>query len=279
MKTLNDSLCFEGRQTTHEHASSACQCSMRFSMFIPSSASLQTSPVLIFLSGLTCTEENVTVKSGFQRVAAELGLIVVAPDTSPRGEDVPDVESEYDMGKGAGFYLDATEEPWSRHYNMESYITRELPDLLVSELGMGTDRIGISGHSMGGHGALTLHLKNPDLFKTVSAFSPIVAPTQVPWGQKAFTQYLGTDQSTWKPYDATELVKQQASSAHILVDQGQSDQFLNEQLRPELFEEACSDAGQKLTLRRQEGYDHSYFFIASFMEDHLRWHAEHLADH
>jgi S-formylglutathione hydrolase len=206
-------------------------------------------------------------------VGAELGLMLIAPDTSPRGDDVPDADGEYDMGKGAGFYLDATQEPWSRNYKMYSYISRELPDLIAVNFPVSADKRGIFGHSMGGHGALTIHLKHPDLYRTASAFAPIVAPNQVPWGHKAFSNYLGDNREEWAAHDATSLVGKRPSAAHILIDQGGDDQFLAEQLKPEIFREACDSAGQKLTLRMQPGYDHSYFFIASFMEDHLRWHA------
>lgn len=279
MKTISQQKCFGGIQGVYEHQSEQCQCSMRFSVFVPPQAeSGGAVPVLTFLAGLTCTEENFTVKAGAQRVAAELGLMIVAPDTSPRGPDVPDAEGEYDMGKGAGFYLDATREPWSRHYRMGSYIARELPDVIAANFPADPARRAIFGHSMGGHGALTIHLKNPELYRSVSAFSPIVAPSQVPWGKKAFTNYLGEDTAAWAAYDATKLVEKAPSTAHILIDQGDKDQFLAEQLRPELFAKACDGAGQRLTLRMQPGYDHSYFFIASFMEDHLRWHAAQLSE-
>jgi S-formylglutathione hydrolase len=276
MKLISEQKCFGGVQGVYEHPSAECGCPMRLAVFIPPQAERGPLPVVTFLSGLTCTEENFTVKAGAQRVAAELGLILIAPDTSPRGDDVADAQGEYDMGKGAGFYLDATEQPWSRHYRMYSYITRELPDLVAASFPADPERRGIFGHSMGGHGALTIHLKHPGLYRTVSAFSPIVAPMQVPWGRKAFLNYLGEDRQHWTAYDATELVTKQPSGAEILIDQGGEDGFLAEQLRPELFKEACERAGQPLTLRMQPGYDHSYFFIATFVEDHLRWHAERL---
>jgi len=252
---------------------------MRFAVFTPPEAQHGPGPfpVLYWLSGLTCTEENFIAKAGAQRVAAELGLVIVAPDTSPRGEGVPDdPNGAYDFGLGAGFYLDATEALWSKHYNMYAYITAELPKLIEQEFPVDPARAGIFGHSMGGHGALTIHLKNPDKFKTCSAFAPIVAPSQVPWGKKAFSNYLGSDEKAWAAYDATALVAQSPSAAEILIDQGTADQFLEEQLRPELFAAACQKAGQELTLRMQDGYDHSYYFIAIFMEDHLRWHFERL---
>jgi S-formylglutathione hydrolase len=276
MKKLSENRCFGGSQRTYAHNSESCSCEMRFSVFVPPQAENARVPVLFYLSGLTCTEENATVKSGFQRMAAELGLMIVAPDTSPRGDDVPDAPEEYDFGKGAGFYLDATEAPWSKNYRMESYVRGELPKLIAANFPADMKRAGVFGHSMGGHGALTLHLKNPNLFRTVSAFSPIIAPTQVPWGQKVLPRYLGEDPAAWADYDACALVRSRPSDAEILIDQGTADQFLAEQLKPQLFGEACAEAGQALTLRMQEGYDHSYFFIATFMEDHLRWHAERL---
>jgi S-formylglutathione hydrolase len=277
MKTISEQKCFGGVQGVYEHQSDECRCPMRFGVFVPPQAANGPLPALTFLAGLTCTEENFTVKAGAQRVAAELGLIIIAPDTSPRGADVADAEGEYDMGKGAGFYLDAVQEPWSRHYRMSSYITRELPDFIAANFPVDPGRRGIFGHSMGGHGALTIHLKHPGLYRSVSAFSPIVAPSQVPWGQKAFKAYLGDDPQAWAEYDATQLVGKMPSGAHILIDQGEKDGFLAEQLKPELFARACASAGQPLTLRMQPGYDHSYFFIATFIEDHLRWHAKQLA--
>lgn len=277
MKTISEQKCFGGVQGVYEHQSEECRCPMRFGVFVPPQAANGPLPALTFLAGLTCTEENFTVKAGAQRVAAELGLIIVAPDTSPRGADVADAEGEYDMGKGAGFYLDAVQEPWSRHYRMSSYITRELPEFIAANFPVDPGRRGIFGHSMGGHGALTIHLKHPGLYRSVSAFSPIVAPSQVPWGQKAFKAYLGDDPQAWAEYDATQLVGKMPSGAHILIDQGEKDGFLAEQLKPELFAQACASVGQPLTLRMQPGYDHSYFFIATFIEDHLRWHAKQLA--
>lgn len=249
---------------------------MRFAVFTPPAERCGAGPypTLFWLSGLTCTEENFTVKAGAQRVAAELGMMIVAPDTSPRGDDVPDMNPKtYDFGKGAGFYLDATEAPWATHYRMYSYIADELPALIAAHFASDPARTGISGHSMGGHGALTIHLKNPEKFRSCSAFSPIVAPSDVPWGQKAFTNYLGPDRTDWARYDATRLLDARGpSDAHMLIDQGTADQFLSEQLRPDLFEAAAKNVGQQLTLNRREGYDHSYFFIASFIADHLKWH-------
>jgi len=273
MKTISEQKCFDGVQGVYEHESETCQCPMRFGVFVPPQARDGAAPALTFLSGLTCTEENFVVKAGAQRIAAELGIIIVAADTSPRGDDVPDAEGEYDMGKGAGFYVDATEEPWARHYQMHSYVARELPRLIGENFPVDPARLGIFGHSMGGHGALTIHLKHPALYRSVSAFAPIVAPSQVPWGNKAFGHYLGNKAEEWAAYDAVTLVHKQPSDAHILIDQGDADGFLQEQLRPELFRDACERAGQPLTLRMQPNYDHSYFFIATFIEDHLRWHA------
>ena len=281
MERISSSRCFGGEQAVWRHHSRALSCDMRFSVFTPPAEKHGAGPypTLFFLSGLTCTEENFTVKAGAQRVAAELGLMIVAPDTSPRGDDVPDIDPKtYDFGKGAGFYLDATQAPWSKHYRMYSYIVEELPALIAGKFPSDAARTGISGHSMGGHGALTIHLKNPDKFRSCSAFSPIVAPSLVPWGKKAFSNYLGEDESTWARYDATRLLADRgASGAHILIDQGLADEYLATQLRPELFESAAKDAGQKLTLRRHEGYDHYYLFIASFIEDHLRWHIKALS--
>jgi S-formylglutathione hydrolase len=254
---------------------------MRFAIYLPPQAKADKEvgqvPVLYWLSGLTCTDENFGTKAGAQRVAAELGLAIVMPDTSPRGLNLPGEDDAYDFGSGAGFYLNATEAPWAGHYNMHDYVVEELPALINASFPVDPSRVSISGHSMGGHGALTIALKNPESFKSVSAFSPIVAPMQVPWGQKAFAGYLGEDQSTWSQYDATELVKQHQFPGEILVDVGDADDFLEEQLKPELFETACAEAGQRLNLRMQPGYDHSYFFIASFIEDHLRFHAQALS--
>ncbi len=274
MKIVNEEKMFAGAQRIYTHNSQACNCEMRVSIFLPPQYFTSPHiPVLVYLSGLTCTEENFTVKAGAQRIAAQLGVVIIAPDTSPRGDNVPDNDS-YDMAKGAGFYLNATQEPWQRHYQMESYVRDEIT-ALAQALGVDTKRMGIFGHSMGGHGALSLHLKNPEVFKTCSAFAPICTPMQIPWGQKAFTAYLGDEQTTWQNYDSTHLVSQKSSRAHILIDQGMSDEFLT-QLRPDIFEKACQHAGQKLTLRRQKGYGHSYYFIASFMEDHLRHHMQYL---
>lgn len=275
LEKISENRCFGGTQGVYEHASSETGTPMRFALYTPPQAGDGKVPVLWWLSGLTCTEENFTVKAGAQRLAAEHGMIVVAPDTSPRGEDVPD-EDSYDFGKGAGFYVDATEDPWAANYRMYSYITKELPELVLANFPGDASRQGIFGHSMGGHGALTIALKNADTYKSVSAFSPIVAPTQVPWGQKALGKYIGADEAAWADYDATRLVEGGARCGDILIDQGDADNFLAEQLKPEIFDAACAKAGQPLELRMQPGYDHSYFFIATFLADHFAWHAKRL---
>jgi S-formylglutathione hydrolase len=262
----------------YEHEASTTHCNMRFSVYVPPQAQHSKVPVVFFLSGLTCTHENFTTKAGAYRMASELGLAVVAPDTSPRGDDVADAEG-YDIGKGAGFYVDATREPWKKHYQMESYITKELRELVTAKFPVDDEKIGIMGHSMGGHGALVLWQRHPKLFKSVSAFAPICAPTQCPWGEKIFPQYLGDNKDTWADYDATELMKRQKHAQEnpaVLIDQGVADDFLAEELHPLLFEVACKEVGQKLKLRMHEGYDHSYYFIQSFIADHLRHHAGYL---
>jgi S-formylglutathione hydrolase len=278
VEVVSRARCFGGEQRVLRHASAEMGTEMRFAAFVPPQALAGAKvPVVWFLAGLTCTEENFTVKAGAQRVAAELGLLLVAPDTSPRGEGVPDdPEKAYDFGLGAGFYVDATQAPWARHYRMRSYIERELPALVAAELPADPARQGIMGHSMGGHGALTIALRNPGRFQAVSAFAPISSPMRCPWGEKALGGYLGPDRAAWREYDATALIEDGARVPDILVDQGSADGFLENQLKPELLEAACATGGIPLTLRRQEGYDHSYFFIASFMEDHLRWHAARL---
>ncbi|MFT0893044.1 S-formylglutathione hydrolase [Pseudochelatococcus sp. G4_1912] len=269
--------CFGGTQYIYRHQSLATGTAMRFAAFVPPQAEHEAAPVVWFLSGLTCTEENFTVKAGAQRVAAELGLVLIAPDTSPRGEGVPDdPEGAYDCGLGAGFYVDATEAPWNTHYQMSTYIVEELPALIAGRLPVDVSRQGIAGHSMGGHGALTMALKNPDRYQSVSAFAPIVSPMNCPWGEKALRNYLGQDRARWRAYDACALIEDGARVPDILVDQGLADNFLDVQLKPHLLEQACASAQQKLTLRRHDGYDHSYFFIATFIEDHLRWHAARL---
>lgn len=261
----------------YSHDSVKTGTSMRFTLFTPPEKK-STGGLVIFLSGLTCTEDNFTTKAGAYKCAAALGLSILAPDTSPRGEGVAD-DDAYDLGQGAGFYLNATQAPWTEHFQMESYLIEELIPQCEEEFGLNPCKKAIMGHSMGGHGALTLYFKYPDLFQSCSAFSPIVAPSQVPWGTKAFTAYLGHDEASWKQHDACALVqaaKNAGENAEILIDQGLSDDFLVEQLRPELFEQACTRAGQALTLRRHDGYDHSYFFIQSFIDDHLKWHAKHI---
>ncbi|MEM7099365.1 MAG: S-formylglutathione hydrolase [Pseudomonadota bacterium] len=275
MEIIQENLSFSGLQRTYEHASSSTHTNMRFSAFIPDGA--HSAPVVYWLSGLTCTEENFTTKAGAQRMAGELGLVVVAPDTSPRGPNVPDdSEGSYDFGLGAGFYVDATQSPWDTHYQMRQYIESELPSLVAEHLPVDSSRQGILGHSMGGHGALTIGLRNPAQFKSISAFAPIVSPLNCPWGEKALGGYLGADRTQWRAYDACALIEDGARVQDILVDQGSADDFLESQLRPELLVQACEIAGINLTYRLQEGYDHSYYFIASFIEDHLRWHAARL---
>ena len=275
MKTESSWANHGGRLSVHTHASKVCQCEMRFAVFTPPQASKGPVPVVWFLSGLTCNWSNVMEKSGLQRTAAELGLMIIAPDTSPRGENVAD-DDAYDLGQGAGFYLSATQSPWATHYKMDQYLTGELATLVAEQFPADLSRQGIMGHSMGGHGALTLHLKHPDVFKSVSAFSPITSPSQVPWGQKAFTNYLGDDTSDWAAFDANELVKKGASSATILIDTGTADQFLEEQLKPQLFIDTCAKHNQNLTYQMREGYDHSYYFIASFVAEHLAHHGRSL---
>jgi S-formylglutathione hydrolase len=277
LETVSQSRCFNGTQFVYRHVSRETSTPMRLAVFVPPQAKDAKVPVVWFLSGLTCTEENFTVKAGAQRVASELGLMLIAPDTSPRGEGVPDdPEGAYDFGLGAGFYVDAVEAPWAKHYRMRSYIERELPDLIAENLPADMSCQGITGHSMGGHGALTIALRSPARFKAVSAFAPIASPMNCPWGEKALSNYIGPDRSAWREYDACALIEGGARLPELLVDQGTADGFLDSQLKPHLLEEACARAGQPLTLRRQEGYDHSYFFISTFIEDHLRWHARRL---
>lgn len=326
MELISKHACFGGEQRFYRHDSLVIGLPMRFAVYLPPQAlaaerknkvesdrhafpNLITESdldkdaeigsidephnlcsALFYLAGLTCTEETFIIKAGAQRVASKLGLILIAPDTSPRGAGITGETDSWDFGVGAGFYLDATAQPWAKHYRMESYITQELHALVVKEFPIAKTKVGITGHSMGGHGALTLALKHPKLFKSVSAFAPIAAPTQCPWGEKAFTGYLGADQSEWVKHDASALMRARCASssqgqnsqaapypAGILIDQGLNDQFLEKQLHPHVFEAACAAVGQPLTLRRHEGYDHGYYFISTFMEDHLRFHAERLA--
>ncbi len=272
-RLISASKCFDGEQRIYAHDAETTNCPMRFAAFVPPGDG--PFPVFLWLSGLTCTEENFPVKAGAQRIAAELGLLVIAPDTSPRGEGVPSgADGEWDFGLGAGFYVDATEPPWATHYRMRSYIERELLDVVGTTLPIDPARVGIGGHSMGGHGALTVALRNPGRYRSVSAFAPISSPINAPWGERAFSRYLGPDRSSWRQYDACALIEDGARLPDILVDQGTADQFLETQLKPELLVKACAGAGQKLTLRRHSGYDHSYYFISTFIEDHLRWHRE-----
>jgi S-formylglutathione hydrolase len=275
METVSSWRAHGGTQGVYRHASSATGTEMTFSAFVPDHAPGAKLPVVWYLSGLTCTHANVTEKGEYRAACAALGLIFVAPDTSPRGEGVAD-DPAYDMGQGAGFYVDATEAPWAPHFRMQSYIEQELPALIAAEFPVDMSRQGITGHSMGGHGALTVALRNPGRFGSVSALAPIVAPGQVPWGEKALGGYLGPDREAWRQYDTVALIEDGARVPELLVDQGSADSFLAEQLRPELLKAACEKAGIPLTLRMQPGYDHSYYFISSFMHDHLRWHAERL---
>jgi S-formylglutathione hydrolase len=277
METVSTTLSHGGVQGVYKHASTATDTEMTFSVFVPPHDDGTRLPVVWYLSGLTCTHANVTEKGEFREVCARLGLVLVAPDTSPRGEAVPDDPTgAYDFGLGAGFYVDATKEPFASNYRMWTYVTAELPALVESSFPVDLTRQAIMGHSMGGHGALTIGLRHPDRFRSVSAFSPIVAPSQVPWGQKAFEGYLGADRAAWRKHDAVALIDDGARIPDILVDQGTADPFLAEQLRPQLLERACAEAGIALTLRMQPGYDHSYYFISTFMADHLRWHAARL---
>lgn len=280
IETLSETSCFGGRIGFYRHASSSNNCDMRFSVFVPPQALQGKVPVLTFLSGLTCTEENFMVKSGAQRVAAMLGMMLVSPDTSPRGEGVPDdPDDDYDFGLGAGFYLNATQEPWSANYRMYDYITKELPPVIFDHFPGDPERHGLTGHSMGGHGALTIGLRNPDMFRSLSAFAPICTTLHSPWGQKALGYYLGDDRSTWQAHDACEVARRSGSVTkydRILVDQGADDPFLAEQLKPELLEAACKESGLPLELHIHKGYDHGYYFISTFIEEHLRFHAERL---
>ncbi|WP_050460705.1 S-formylglutathione hydrolase [Herbaspirillum autotrophicum] len=274
MELLSEHACFGGVQGYYRHDSAETGLPMRFSVFQPPQATQGPVPVLFFLAGLTCTEETFMIKAGAQRLAAQLGIMLVTPDTSPRDAGIEGESASWDFGVGAGFYVDATQAPWSKHYRMYSYVVQELRQTIIGNFPARADRIGIFGHSMGGHGALTLALRNPDIYRSVSAFAPIAAPMQCPWGQKAFGNYLGADQSVWAAHDASALMRTQQTpfAAGILIDQGLSDKFLAQQLLPQEFEAACEQAGQPLTLRRHAGYDHGYYFISTFMEDHLRFH-------
>ena len=281
MQLLSEHGCFGGVQRFYQFNSEQLGLPAKFSVYLPPVAvhQQQAVPVLLYLAGLTCTEETFMIKAGAQRLAAELGLALVCPDTSPRGAKVPGEADSWDLGLGAGFYLDASQAPWSEHYRMQSYLHDELMPLLATELPIDLSKLGLFGHSMGGHGALTLALKYPDWAKSLSAFAPICAPTQCAWGEKAFTAYLGADQALWQAHDATALMQKRNSpllDSAILIDQGLSDKFLDNQLNPKLFEKACENVRQVLTLRFHEGYDHGYYFISSFIEDHLRHHAKNL---
>ena len=272
LERIEHRACFGGWQDVYEHASTSLGCTMRFAVYLPAQAETAKLPVLYWLSGLTCNEQNFITKAGAQRYAAEHGVILVAPDTSPRGDDVADADG-YDLGKGAGFYVDATQAPWATHYRMYDYVVNELPALIEAQFPV-TGARAISGHSMGGHGALVIALKNPGRYRSVSAFSPIVAPSQVPWGEKAFGAYLGDDRAAWRAFDATALVETATERLPLLIDQGDADEFLDGQLRPHLLKAACEAAGHRIDLRLQPGYDHSYYFIQSFIGEHIAHHAK-----
>ena len=277
LELVEEHRCFDGVQRIYRHESTTIGLPMRFSVFLPAKAASSKVPALFYLAGLTCTEETFPIKAGAQRYAAEHGIALIAPDTSPRGAEIPGEQDAWDFGVGAGFYVDATREPWARRYRMYSYVTQELRELVLAELPLRSDRLGIFGHSMGGHGALVLALRNPDLYRSVSAFAPIAAPSQCPWGVKAFTGYLGDDRSAWAQYDASELILGDAASRFdggILIDQGLADQFLAEQLYPEVLERNAREAGHRnVTVRRHQGYDHGYFFISTFVGEHVAHHA------
>lgn len=276
MKTISTSKSHGGVQGVYSHASEACACDMTFAVFVPPQAAERPCPVVWYLSGLTCTHQNVMDKGEYRRMAAELGLIVVCPDTSPRGDDIPDEPDNWQFGKGASFYVDATQAPYARNYRMYSYITEEMPALIATEFPADMARQAIFGHSMGGHGALTMALKHPERFKSCSAFAPIAQPTTAGWSKPALEKYLGPDEQAWRQYDTTALIEDGYRFPEFLVDQGAADGFLDDGLRPWLLEEACAKANIPLTLRMRDGYDHSYFFISTFMGDHLKWHAERL---
>lgn len=273
MQEVQSTTAFGGTLSVHDHESNACNCTMRFAVFTPPQAKDGPVPVLWYLSGLTCNWSNVMEKGGILRLASEHGMMVVAPDTSPRGDNVAN-DDAYDLGQGAGFYINATQAPWAEHFQMETYIIEELPALIAENFaGADMTRQGITGHSMGGHGAITLHLKNPGQFGSVSAFSPITAPMHVPWGQKAFSTYLGDDEAVWNAHDACALVRSAPSNIEILVDQGTADNFLEEQLQTYRFAAACAESTQKAEINMRDGYDHSYYFVSSFLPTHLAWHA------
>jgi S-formylglutathione hydrolase len=277
METVSTTRSFGGTQGVYRHESAETGTPMTFALYVPDHAPGASLPVLWYLSGLTCTHANVMDKGEYRRACAEHGIVFVAPDTSPRGDDVPDdAEEAYDFGKGAGFYVDATQEPWARNYRMRSYVERELPALLAAEFPVDMARQGITGHSMGGHGALTISLRNPDRFKSTSAFAPIVAPLECPWGEKALTGYLGDDRAAWREYDAVALIEDGARLPELLVDQGTADNFLDTQLKTHLLDAACRKADMAAQIRMQDGYDHSYLFISTFMAEHIAWHAERL---
>jgi len=272
---IEEHVCHDGVQRIYQHESATIGLPMRFSVFLPRQAHARKVPGLFYLAGLTCTEETFPIKAGAQRFAAQHGIALISPDTSPRGANLPGEADAWDFGVGAGFYIDATREPWAKHWRMYSYVRDELRDAVTSNLNVDGERLGIFGHSMGGHGALMLALRNPQIYRSVSAFAPIAAPTRCPWGEKAFSGYLGDDREAWKQYDASELIAHAAKKFDegILIDQGLADQFLANQLHLDVFEAACNAAGQPLTLRRHAGYDHGYFFIQSFIEDHIAHHA------
>jgi S-formylglutathione hydrolase len=276
LRLLSDHLCFGGSERFYAHNSAECRAEMRFSVYLPPQSKSGPVPVLFYLAGLTCTEETFMIKAGAQRLASQLGLMLVAPDTSPRTPRIPGDDASWDFGLAAGFYVDATQPPWSQHYRMYSYVTRELPEIIGREFPARSDAQGIFGHSMGGHGALVCALRNPQQYRSVSAFAPIAAPMRCPWGQKAFRGYLGEDQKAWQAYDASVLAARQRFAHRILIDQGTADKFLAEQLYPQVLAEACHTSGTALTLRMQDGYDHGYYFISTFIEDHLCHHAAQL---
>lgn len=276
METLSIAKSFEGTQGVYRHRSDTCQCDMTFALFLPPQAKDGPVPLLWYLSGLTCTHQNVMDKGEYRRIAAELGIAIICPDTSPRGEHVPDEKDNWQFGSGAGFYLDATQQPWSTNYRMATYIAYELAELVAANFPLDMQRQSIFGHSMGGHGAITLALKNPGRFKSVSAFAPITRPSVAGWSRPAFEKYLGPDEAAWRAYDSVALIEDGHRVPELLVDQGKADGFLEDGLRPWLLEEACAKAGIRLTLNMRDGYDHSYFFISTFMADHIAWHADRL---